>query len=665
MNKGLYRESLGVNLPRFLTSVKLPQKVMTPILEAVVNSLQSIAERGNSNGYVRVELVREPNDGYLDKNTPSDINCVRIIDNGIGFNQSNFDSFRSIASDYKSKQGGKGMGRLTWLKVFDQVNVVSSYEDNCELRQIQFDFTENGIAQNLLGSSIDNQKTIITFSSVKKNYSKSLHLLSLDNIARNIFIHNVWEFLFNKSMPTVLVVDGKDEINVNELYRELFIDEPVSESHKVLKYDFTITHVRLKSHKEFTNLMAYAANDRVVEEYRIDDQIRGMKSILYDNGMPFTYLGCVTSDMFDDNVDCCRTKVFNDDDDLFLTCSLTHDVLFTNAIKWVEDYLQPYLQSNIEEMETKIREYVDRSDLKYKPILQLLLPNINITCDANDKDIAIALAREYSVQEQRLKDDIPSLKAEEGESLSQYTSRVHDLLNRLQNFTCSQLAAYVIHRKAILEYLERAVSLSFNDHYEKESLIHKTILPMHKDKFTLHDNNLWIISEELIYKDYIASDLPISKSQYCESQSQDRPDIQLVNFYDQAYVVRDKNNAVAEITIVEFKRPMRDDYTEDNNPIIQVINYIKAIRAGLRKDFKGRPVVNSENTPAFCYIVCDLTPTLVEIAKGRDYWFNANNTGAFGFQKTLSMYIEIISYDLLIERAKKRHVAFFNKLGLS
>lgn len=38
--------------------------------------------------------------------------------------------------------------------------------------------------------------------------------------------------------------------------------------------------------------------------------------------------------------------------------------------------------------------------------------------------------------------------------------------------------------------------------------------------------------------------------------------------------------------------------------------------------------------------------------------------GFFGFNRSLNCYIEIISYDRLLNMAKERNKAFFDKLGL-
>jgi hypothetical protein len=102
--------------------------VLQPIFEAVSNSLQSIAATGRRDGLVRIELFRrsiqgEPLLSEADRDNPDrslpEITSVRIADNGHGFTKENYDSFLTLDSRAKTALGGKGVGRLVWLKMFE------------------------------------------------------------------------------------------------------------------------------------------------------------------------------------------------------------------------------------------------------------------------------------------------------------------------------------------------------------------------------------------------------------------------------------------------------------------------------------------------------------------------------------------------------------------
>src|SRR4029078_2475744 len=68
---------------------------------------------------------------------------------------------------------------------------------------------------------------------------------------------------------------------------------------------------------------------------------------------------------------------------------------------------------------------------------------------------------------------------------------------------------------------------------------------------------------------------------------------------------------LASIVIIEIKGPMRDDASPgDKDPLTQVLNYLERVREGKIRTVKGRPLQRSEDIPAFCYVIADLTKTV-------------------------------------------------------
>lgn len=77
-------------------------------------------------GVIHIEIQRQPS--LLDEENAPISNFV-IRDNGVGFNDRNFDSFNTLYSDHKMKEGGKGLGRFTWLKAFDHVEIETTFNE--------------------------------------------------------------------------------------------------------------------------------------------------------------------------------------------------------------------------------------------------------------------------------------------------------------------------------------------------------------------------------------------------------------------------------------------------------------------------------------------------------------------------------------------------------
>src|SRR5262249_16243516 len=131
------------------------------------------------------------------------------------------------------------------------------------------------------------------------------------------------------------------------------------------------------------------------------------------------------------------------------------------------------------------------------------------------------------------------------------------------------------------------------------------------DDLLPHEQNLWIIDEKLTFNRYITSDKKLSAIEHIDIPSGRQPDILL---FDHKLIMPPTEQPLSAITIVEFKRPNRDDYTPNDNPVRQCRNLVKDIRTGAFK-INGRTIstVAGEKTPAICYIIADFTPSLREL----------------------------------------------------
>jgi hypothetical protein len=80
---------------------------------------------------------------------------------------------------------------------------------------------------------------------------------------------------------------------------------------------------------------------------------------------------------------------------------------------------------------------------------------------------------------------------------------------------------------------------------------------------------------------------------------------------------------------------------------------------------EGRPIPKSEEIPGYCYILADLTPKLRDrCLVHHDLIETADRLGFFGYKKNCKAFLEVISFDQLVNMATERNRAFFDKLGL-
>ena len=95
-----------------------------------------------------IDLRRSKVQGRLELKTESTdpIEEIKITDNGIGFNDANMTAFDELDTRNNIKLGGKGVGRLTWLKVFEKATIESVYRTNDRYRRRIFEFAlPNGV----------------------------------------------------------------------------------------------------------------------------------------------------------------------------------------------------------------------------------------------------------------------------------------------------------------------------------------------------------------------------------------------------------------------------------------------------------------------------------------------------------------------------------------
>jgi hypothetical protein len=109
---------------------------------------------------------------------------------------------------------------------------------------------------------------------------------------------------------------------------------------------------------------------------------------------------------------------------------------------------------------------------------------------------------------------------------------------------------------------------------------------------------------------------------------------------------------------------MRNEASEDKDPIAQCLDYVTKVRSGGVLTASGRPIPASQESPAFCYIVVNLTPTMVNRCNDANLRRTHDGMGYFGFNEPAKAYIEVMSFDRLVNTATERNRAFFDKLGL-
>jgi hypothetical protein len=671
--------SLHTNLEGRLRNTTLPKSSgLLPVFEAVVNSIHSLEEKGNltSNGEIIITVHRstQSNLNLNDEKSLGEITGFTISDNGIGFNDQNMNSFETLDSDHKIDKGCRGVGRLLWLKAFETVQVESLFQDiqgNSYKRQFTFD-SKNGVRVSESVSSSELQTMAkVALLGFDKTY-QTASPKTLETIANSLLEHCLWYFVRDEGAPTLKIVDNVDQININSLYESYMHASAYAETLNIKNQIFELTHIKFRASSARKHSLSLCAANRLVKEENIAGKIPGLYGKITDENGDFVYCCYVSSEYLDNHVRSERTSfdIAEDVNSIFSDTELSLKEIRQAVLERSSQYLNNYLQANMKASAERIDEFVSNQAPRYRPIVSYINhEDLIIDPNISDKDLELHLHKQLAEVERQLLIKGHEIMRPEIQENVDYQVRLNEYLRTAEDIKKSDLASYVSHRRVILDLLERAIQKTDTGKYAKEDLIHQLIMPMRKDSNEVFMDmcNLWLVDERLAFHNYLASDKTLNSIPITGDNSTKEPDICALNVCDNPILVSDKESLpLASITVIEIKRPMRNDAKsgEEKDPIEQALGYLNRIRKGTVNTAKGRLIPNSEDIPGYCYIVCDLTESIIDRCKFFDLIVTSDHLGYFGFHKQFKAYIEVISYDRLVNSAKERNRAFFDKLGL-
>lgn len=676
--------ALKTSLVGRVRNTSLPKShALLPLLEAIVNGIQAIdARRGDSDGPGRIDVrVHRDSQAEFDfgpagpgRAPMKPIVGFTVSDDGVGFTPQNVSSFETLDSDFKSDLGCRGVGRLLWLKAFDRVSVRSAYEDDDgKLRGLQFRFSvEREVEHDGEADGFVRPGAIVSLDGFKKSFQQNAPK-GVDAIAREIFEHCIWYFLRPGGAPVVTISDDDESVSLADLMDE-FVDSAMTSSKievKGLKFD--MLNLRLKATaRNSVPRLHWCAASRVVIEESLSGKVPGLHGKLTDDASgEFVYACYLTSDFLDERVRSDRTA-FDISDRIPgqpLVDDLSLDDIREAVLEEVAKILKGPLESALELGKQRVHDFVTKRAPRYRPVLAKIEERgITVDPSAKDQDLELQLHRHLQKIESEAFVQGQQIFAEaEADPSDDYTERLADYLATVSEINQSDLAAYVSRRRTVLDLLGRLIRVDKDGKYSREDAIHSLIVPMRTESNDVASDgsNLWIIDERLAFHDYLASDKTLKSMPITGSESTKEPDILATRLVDSPVLAAEGQKLpLPSIVVVEIKRPMRKDATEDKNPIQQCLDYVKRIRAGGVLTATGRPIPPTQDPPAFCYIVSDLTEKMIERCEISDLRPTHDGLGYFGYNNAAKAYIEVMSFDGLVNSATERNRAFFDKLGL-
>jgi hypothetical protein len=662
-----------VNVARAVENIRSVTTVYTAIVEVVVNAIQAIEAKNEQSGVVEIRAIRDAQletDGSL-----AEIKSVEVQDNGIGFTKAHRDSFDTLYTDMKLKDGGKGFGRFTWLKYFDDVRVSSRFKENGKAYQRTFKMGKNEdiiIDEVLTPSPSDESGSIVRLEWLKPGRVLEKRL---DTVARTLVEKLLPYFITTSySCPRIVLSesDGSDTIVLNDFFTNQ-LSESITEiqmpdlgfslpGENPSEY-FLVRLFKFYAPKNLKSRISLVAHQREVLSTPLHNYVPEFSEDFYDkpaqDGAARNYIvkAYVFSDYLDRHVSLERSGFdLPGGEDIFT--GVGENDVEKSAAQIAKRALGEHITIRQQKKQERVQTYVDEN----APWHKALLANVdlsNLPYNPSSEEIELRLQKEKFRRDQELRQKVDRVLA--GGRLETLKDGVARLVDAITESSRNDLVHYIALRRNVLDLFGKSLELNEDGSYNSEGYVHDIIFPRKGDTeiTAFQDHNLWIIDERLNFTSYVSSDVPLNVG------GSDRPDLAV---YDKRILFRGDNEPSNPITIFEFKKPQREDFVNASakeDPVQQLIRYVNSIRDGKYKTPQGRTMLVQDNTPFYGYVVCDLTPKVAEwLRREKNFKVMPDALGWFQWFENINLYVEILSWDKLFRDASLRNKVFFHKLGI-
>jgi len=647
MRAVLARTHLDQNLHGFLL----------PILEAISNAMDSIGarfqqdtEKASQEGLVQIRI--------RNLNQPSGMQ-ITVVDNGEGLTDPNYNYFRTPFSGHKLDRRGRGFGRFIAFKVFSQVLYGSRHRFfGVEyIREFRFDlWQENEIVTHNVGLKFHDTGVQVEYSKPLAVWKDVIQEIRPDDVLEEIGWHFLPYFLYRWLPQITIQFDDIEPENITAHFRKIF------RQHKQGSFSLSIdgnpeqlhyTLARIAKKRQFkSHCLLLSAADRIVGHARDLTNKLGRPFFEDESGEKYVVIAVVRSDAFEKRLNDARTGIN-------LPAATVEEIVTA-----VSDVIQSEEKDQIAKIRTtQVRELGDA--LKENPIFRLGLRGRSIQDYVEGKPNnwnAERFLSDLAIEKTRASAELTRQITAAANNPVDYEKRLKSIVEKLDEGKKEALAEYVIHRKNVIALIEAARRYQGSTTKRApEDAIHELIFRRFSDnaKTEYFEHNLWLIDDLLSFVPYISSDRALhGKGRKLGDKVTD------LLFFDDSMILSDKDGST--LSIVEFKKPSRDDYVigrKGSDPVLQVLTTLEqATERGGLSTTDGAHINLNSVVRRFAFIVADITPSLQELLKFHDFKADYHPNIHVRYRANEEILIQAFGYDTLIENAKKRNQAFFSVL---
>lgn len=662
---------------------------MMPVYEAVTNALYAIQERfpetWADDGQITIEVLRAAPASSTDPDADADADALVVgfivTDNGIGLGDALFGHFRELDTEYRADKKGRGIGRLSWIKVFTAAEVASVFERDGEKVIRSFEFRLSNERPFEAYAESPRAASAGTGTTVKLDKFRELYkakaYVDPEDIRNSLLAHFIALFAQPKRLKIDLIDNGKTT-NLSNLFFDSIVD-PTSPAEVIIDehHAASILHILLpKKLAPIGNSLIYCAADRSVITKPISEMI-GLKALPNNALGPLIYIGLVSGPLFDDALNHERTGFDFGDIDF--------DIVNRALVDTAKQFLDPYLAEPRRRNREMLEKLLETNPLYASAIddIEAYAAGMPLNWDETRLVQDVALKRHRATK--ALFKQVEKLEASSA-SMSDETFAAHvtRLTGQLGDAEKSALAQYVVERRWVIELLteRRKINLATSRH-EPETIVHEVFCPLGvtSDTMDYDDHNLWLIDDRLAYYSYITSDRPIKsfahdKAELSGEVEERRADLTEMGAFSEAGepdlaifkrpMLFRRANTLDPAVIVEFKSPSKTSYSGSprDNPVIQIRKYIESLIEKTCYAYDGQRITDiNKGTPFLCFLIAEPSQQLYELLRQHQiHKPTPDGDGRFAYLEDLNAYFEFIPYDQVLKNAALRNEAFFRKL---
>lgn len=643
---------------------------LLPLFEAVVNAVEAIEESDIKKGQITIKVKRDDSQQELSigegKPVYSPIDSFQIEDSGVGFNRTNFDAFDDAYTNHKTDKGGKGVGRFTILRAFKEMKVHSRFAENGTLYERNFTFDlKHEVVENKKPKQLNKGMTgsVVELSEYLPEYYKQT-TVSSQYIAEKIVEHCLVLFI-SKRMPKVYLVDDQ-RIDLTRIFNKFMPTreaiEPIQLKDEEFKAYFIHKYAAQGAHK-----ICFCSNAREVENIQIRSHIPNLSHQLEDGKGRYYLLVYIISKYLDKNVyevrNTFRFPKKTKDKDAFDKLSLEEiiDIICEKVQKRYSEILDGIEIEKLSDIEKFVME---EGGIEYRHLLKNSENFKEIPPKQSKEKLDEELHRINYELERKHKKDVGKLLAKKTvEDYDEYEKELREIVKREHQFSISKLANYVVRRKVIIRVFDKLLEFdSKSQKHKYEEDLHNVVFPMGGDSDTVPfaNHNLWLLDERLTFHTYVASDKKIGSMEGIESESGKEPDIAI---FDKRFAFS-SDDQFQSILVFEFKRPGRILSGTDRDVDKQVVEYFADLMSSKSQSYRGKLLNLGKETPKFGYIICEIDNDLGEHLLNYCGFNITSSKTYYKYMDKINLYIEVMTYQTMLNNVEMRHRAFFKQLGI-